>query len=121
MVGIINLTTNISIENIINVTNVSKVPDLLININNNIFGGWYYFIMLFVAWIILFIAAQKLENLPLQNAMYSGAIVTVISLFLRAIYIVKDGVVLGLLSDYQFWIFPLITIILAAIAWGTKE
>lgn len=120
MVGIAN-ATNISMEGIINITNASQVPELFININNTIFSGWYYFLMLFVAWVILYIAGQKLVNEPLHNAMYSGAIITVVSLFLRAIYIVQDGVVNGLLSDFQMWIPPLITILLAGIAWGIKE
>lgn len=119
-IGITNATT-ISLDSIVNATNSSNIPELFININNNIYGGWFYFIMLWVLWFILFVAAQRLNNLPLQNLMYTGAAVSVISLFLRAVYIVTDGITYGLLTDFQFWVFPLITIILATILYALKD
>jgi len=121
MVGIQNITSNITIQELTNMTNVTNPAELLININNTVYDGWFYFIMLWVAWIILFISAQRLANQPLHNAMYSGAFVTIISLILRAIYVSNDGIVTGMLTDFQFWMFPLITIVLAGIAWALKD
>ena len=118
--GIQNVT-NVSMDNLTSLANVSSLPDFLINVNNDIYGGWLYFVLLLVMWIILFFAANQANNHILQNLMYSGAGVSVISLFLRAIEMSQDGVVRGLLSDYQMWVFPIVTILVAMLLWMTKE
>jgi len=120
MVGITNMTA-VSLDNITQIANVSNYPEFLINVNHTIYGGVFMFIMLWVLWVILFIAAQQIKNEILHNAMYSGAIVTMVSFFMRAIYVVKDGVIIGLLTDIQMWVFPILTIIIAAVVWGMKR
>jgi len=121
MTGISNATI-ITMEHLVNITNTSSVPELFVNVNNYIYGGWLFFILLCVFWIILFFSAQQRENQVLTNAMYSGAVVSLASFFLRAIIVLgTDGITRGLLSDHQLWIFPLLTIIFATILWLTKS
>jgi hypothetical protein len=69
----------------------------------------------------LFVAANKVRDEPLNNAMYSGAVVSILSLILRAIEISESGIIRGLLTDHQMWLFPLITTIIAGIVWATKQ
>jgi len=111
----------ISMEELMNITNSSKVHELMINVNHDIYGGWLYFVLLLITWFILFIAANKRNDQMIQNLMLTGVVVSLLSLLLRAINMVQDGVVRGLLSDFQMWIFPIITVLLAMIVWGTKE
>jgi len=121
MVGIVDIT-NVTIENITSIMNISEPTDFFVNVNNTVYGEWLFFILLFTLWIILFMVGQDINDQILNNLMYSGAIVTILSLLLRGIAIVRLGIVQGLLlTDHQMWIFPLITIILAMVVWGTKE
>jgi len=118
--GITNITA-VTMDNITSITNVTNYPEFLINVNNMIYNGIFYFILLWIFWIIMFVAAQQVKNEPLINAMYSGAVVTMVSFFMRAITVVRHGIILGLLTDWQMWIFPLITIVIAAVIWGMKD
>ena len=61
------------------------------------------------------------NNQILQNLMYSGAVVSLASLFLRALEVQTSGLPLGLLTDFQMWVFPLITILLAGVIWMVKD
>lgn len=99
--GMINLTTN-------------EPAEFLINVNWQVYGGWFFFVLLWVFGFILFRLAQQKEDQPLINAMYVMAGLTILSFFLRAIYVIKGGVVYALLTDFQMWIFPLFTALLAA-------
>jgi len=119
-IGITN-TTVIYETMINNIVNVTSYPELLININTDIFNGYLFFSLLIVLWIILYVASQELNNAPLINAMYSGAGVTIVSFFVRAIMIYVDGVEKGLLTDTQLWIFPVMTVILALINYMIKD
>lgn len=127
-IGIGNWTQNMSLENITSVVqNITDPTEILININHQVYNGWLYFILLLTLWIILFLIAwnQSTETKNFHDLsvylMYSGAMVSIISFFLRAIYVVKEGIYYGLLTDFQMWLFPLITIILATFAWMTRE
>ena len=108
-------------DNITRISNVSSFPEFLINVNNIIYAGWLFFIVLVVLWFILFIAAQKVKDQPLNNLMYAGAAVTVLSFLLRGVVMLQDGVKNGLISDHQLWIFPIITLIIALIQWSGKD
>lgn len=119
-IGITN-TTNVTLQNITDLVNVSSVPEFMINVNTIVYNGYLYFILLWVLWIILFFKAQQKENQLLTNAMYSGTVVTLVSFFFRAIEIVQNGVLNGLLTDFHLWVFPLITIVIATILWLTKR
>ena len=57
----------------------------------------------------------------LRNTMYSGAVISILSFVLRGIYIVVGGVRQGLMTDFQLWIFPLVTMLLAAFLYATKD
>ena len=119
-IGFVNATAP-TLQNITDLTNVSSVPELFININHIVYGGWFWFIMLWTLWIILFFAANQRDNQILQNAMYSGTVITFLSLFLRAIEVSHSGFPQGLLSDYQMWVFPLLTILIAMILWMSRQ
>lgn len=121
MPGFLN-TSVPSINVLQNVTNVSSPAELLININSDLFGGLLFFILLFTLWVILYIISVNIDNnFPVESAMYTGAIVSVISFFLRAIYVYQNGVFKGLLTDVQLWIFPILTTLLAMIVWFNKR
>lgn len=116
--------TNVTMESINSLTNVTNLAELYIKVNHQVYNDWFFFILLLILWVILYVAfdkSQKLEGEYLVKAMYSGAIITVISLLARAVYIVENGVVLGLLNDFQMWLFPIVTIVIAAILWATKD
>lgn len=119
-IGINNITV-VTYDNITYITNSTTLPEFLIKSNEMIYAGVFWFVMLFVFWIILFVAANKIKDQPLNNAMYSGAAISILSFILRGIYIIEDGVVKGLLTDHQLWVFPLITVIIAVIVWSTKD
>jgi len=119
MPGIIN-ATNTTLENVTNLFNVTEPMQFFINVNQ-IYGGWFYFLMLAILFIILFVAANKVKDQILNNAMYASAVCTILSFLLRGIYIVSGGVRLGLLTDYQLWIFPIVTLLLVIIIWSIKD
>lgn len=110
--------TNITLieNNLFNVANSSNVPEFLVNVNHYMYDGWLFVVLLFVVWIILYFIAQKNNDNLMDNLMTTGAIVSVLSMLMRGIYLIAlDSTRLGLLSDAQLWIFPLITILLAMI------
>lgn len=117
--GIFN-ATNVTLENLTAIVNVTDPMEFFINVNTIVYDGWLFFVLLSVLWVILFITANRFRDEPLNNSMYSGAIVTVASFLLRGIIISRNGVVTGLLTDHQLWVFPVITIVLAVIVWATK-
>lgn len=119
-IGIVN-ATNVSMVNILDIANSSSIPEFMIKVDYIVYGGYLYFTLLWVLWIILFFAAQQKENQILTNAMYSGAIVSILSLFIRAMVIIYKGFIIGMLSDYQMWMFPLITIMIAIGLWISKR
>ena len=119
-IGIANQTA-INMSNLISLTNSTRIYEMFINVNNDIYSGWLYFVLLLVTWFILFIAANKVNDQMIQNLMLSGVVVSILSLLLRAVTVVQNGIVRGLLSDFQMWMFPIITVLLAMIVWGSKE
>jgi len=119
-IGIGNLTS-VTMDNITAITNVSSLPEFMVRANDIIYNGYYWFIILWVAFFILFIAAQKVKDQPLNNAMYSAAVISVLSFILRGVRIIDVGVAKALLTDHQMWAFPVLTIILATIVWAVKD
>lgn len=121
MVGIINTTvTNFSqIESFMNITSPAQ---FFVNVNEVIYGGWLFFILFLVTWVILFVTANMKNDQTLNNAMYASAAVTVLTFLARAVIVTTSaGVVKGLLTDWQLWIFPVITILLALVIWMTRD
>ena len=119
-IGISNITT-VTYENITSIVNVSSFPEFMIRANDIIYNGYYWFIILWVTFFILFIAAQKVKDQPLNNAMYTSAVISILSFLLRGVRMVDVGVVKALLTDHQMWAFPIMTIILATIVWAVKD
>jgi hypothetical protein len=117
----INNITSISLENITKVANVTNYAELMINVNNTVYGGWLYFILLWLLFVILLIAAQRVKDQILINAMYAFTTVTLISFFMRVMVISDNGLVKGLLTDKQMWVFPIFAIFLAAWNWATRD
>jgi hypothetical protein len=120
MTGIQNLS-RISMENITQIANITNPTDFFVNVNNTIYGGVLYFIILFVLWIILILIAQEVEDDLLRSIFYGGVIVSVVSLLFRAMYISTDGLAAGMLTDWQMWLFPIITSFLGALLWALKD
>jgi len=120
MPGITNVTP-INLSGLTDIINGTDPIETFININHVIYDGYLWFAILWVLWVILFVAANKVRDQPLNNAMYSGAVVTVMSLLLRGVFIVRAGVVQGLLTDHQLWVFPLLTCIIAVIVYSGKR
>jgi len=118
----INQTTNITIENLTSIINGTGDPtEFFINVNHSIYNGWLFFTLLCVLWFIIYRATNEGKDQPLNSAMYASAIVSIGSFFLRAIYMTKNGVIVGLITDSQLWLFPLLTAITLVIIWATKE
>jgi len=108
-------------NNLDSVANSVSFPDFLVNVNHYIYDGWLFVILLFITWIIFFMIAQKNSDDLVNNLLYSGAVVSVMSLLLRGIYVVvSPTLTIGLLSDSQLWIFPLITLVLALFVYSNK-
>lgn len=122
MPGIITNQTNVTLQNIIDIVNITKPEDFFIRANTIIYQGVFFFIMLWLLWLIMFIVANKIkDHQPLPNMMYSGAVISILGFIMRAITTQINGVTYGLLTDHQMWIFPIITVILAGIIWATKN
>ena len=122
MVGI-NSTSIITMENITAIANMTSgdPTEFFINVNQIIYGGWYWFIILCVLWIIFYFAAQDVKDQALTNFMYAGSVVTILSFLFRAINVIHGGVVWGMLTDSQMWVFPLVTIFSAVIVYNSKS
>lgn len=119
-IGIIN-TTNVTLQNLTDLVNITDPMELLINVNNQIYGGILTFIILWIFAVIIFLALQDRENQPLINAMSALAVTTILSFLYRAILITKDGIIQGMITDYQMWVFPILTALLATINIALKD
>lgn len=114
---------NVTMKNITDVINITTgdPAEIFINANEVIYGGWYWFVILWLIGFVLFKLAQRQLDQPLVNAMYVCTVLTVFSFILRAMSIVKYGAVWGMLTDWQMWFFPLITVLLATINHYTSQ
>jgi hypothetical protein len=104
----------------INIT-TGDPTEFLINVNHQVYGGWFFFIMLWILGIILYRKAQDRQDQPLVNAMYIFTALTILSFFLRLIYVIKGDIMYALMSDWQMWIFPLLAVGCATIVKFTSE
>jgi len=113
--------TNVTLHNVTSVVNVSSLSEFYINVNNTIYGGIFFFIVLWVLWIILFFAFDKMRDGMLSNAIYATAIVSIISLLMRGVFVIQLGVEKGLLTDNQLWAFPIIFAVLALVKFSLQD
>lgn len=119
--GITNLTP-VNMTNLTQIANFTTPEQFFINVNHVAFGGWLFFLLLLTATIVAWLSMQDKKDQPLINAMFAFAGASILAFFLRAInYTNASGNVVGLLTDFQMWIFPIITAILAALLWGTRQ
>lgn len=118
--GITNVTAP-NLTEIINIVNETDYTAIMSNVNHTVYNGYLYFTLLIVAWVILFFAANERNNQVLQNLFFTGFVISIASLFMRAIEIMNNGVAQGLLTDRQMWLFPVITCVLGLILWMTKR
>ena len=117
--GIQNITP-VNITDIINMTNVTGMDELIINANTQIYGGLYFFIMLWVTLIILYFSMSKvpiLDDKPLVKGLMAFAAVTLIALPMRLLCV--TGVCL--INDPQLWAFIIPTILIATVLWATQR
>lgn len=110
-IGITN-TTNASIDKIIEITNATNITGIMQNVNTIIYNGYLYFTLLWLIWLIVVISAQKVRKNLLVNSMYASAFVSILGFFFR---------ILSFITGAQMWMFPTITLVLAAIVWALKE
>jgi len=112
MPGFLTNTTNVTIEQITSIGNVTDPINFLQNVNNDIYGGLFWFLILWLIAIVMFFAAQKVkDDAPVNNIMYAMAVCSILAVIMRA---------MQLLTDHQMWVFPIITLLLAVVVWSTK-
>jgi len=111
---------NITIENVTSLANVTEFPEFMVGVNNTVYGGWLYFILLWAVWFIIFKKSQDRNEDFMVNAMIAFGAVSIMSFFMRAITIVRNGLVEGLLTDHQLWVFPILAILLAVFIYANK-
>ena len=116
----ISNVTNITLQNITSIGNSTTMPELLVKVNHIVFNDWFWFLILWVLWIIFFIAAQTLQDRPIPNALYSFLTVTVIAFMSRAITATVNGATRSLITDHQLWSFFIILLVLAMILYANK-
>lgn len=121
MPGFITNQTNVTIEQINNIVNFTEVSDFYVRINHFVFNDVFFFVLLLTLAVVFYLAATRLRDQPLNNAMYAGALCTVLAFLLRGVTSVIDGVKYSLINDHQLWVFPIITIVLAGIIWAIKD
>lgn len=118
--GITNVTAP-NLSHIIDIANETDFTAIMVNVNHEVYNGYLYFTLLLVLWVILFFSSNARNNQILQNLFFTGFVVSIISLLLRAVEMLNGGVAQGLLTDRQMWMFPVITALLGLILWITKR
>ena len=120
MPGMITPPT-INESDLLSLVNSTSMAETVIRVNHTVYGGMLIFLLLVTLFIILFISFQRKENQLLTNLMYSSAIVTLLSFIYRAIVVIIDGTVYGLITDAQMWLFPIISSFLAMMLYLSKK
>ena len=118
--GIQNVTT-VTQNNITNIANSTSYPEFAIKVTHQIYDGWLFFVILLIVGYALYQKIQDRIDQPLNNIMYISLFLTFVALFLRAVRIPWGSDYIGLISDKQFWVFPVIFILCAGIIWATKD
>lgn len=114
---------NITIENLTSIgNNITDPMQFFSNVNEVIYTGLLFFVLMWVLVVIIYLALQQFKNIPLINAMYATTLTSIVGFLLRAIEVTGvSGVTVSLITDNQMWIFPIIAIILAAIVKATAD
>ena len=120
--GIVN-ASNVTLANITKIVTITSgdPAEFLVRINNVAFGGWFVFIVLWVLAVILYMIAQEFEDKPLANATAIFTILAIIGFFLRAIHFTINGAEWYLITDFQMWVFPMLSVVFAGIMYFTRD
>ena len=121
-IGLINGTAP-TWENVTRVGQFNHTTEFMSNVNWHIYDGWLYFFLTLTLGIIIFMIRQDSDigrRFPMNNIMVASAICSIIALLHRMIVWTVSGTPRGLVTDYQMWIFPVLTALLAAFLWATK-
>ena len=110
--SIMQNATNVTLDQLIAISNVTSMTDWFVNINTIVYQGWLFFILTLLMWIIMFIAMQLVRPEALVNFTYTGGIISILSIILM---------VLGLMTATLAFIPGLLTVLAATIMWATKE
>jgi len=121
MPGFINSFNNVTMSNITSLSNNTNLADFYIKVNTQVYDGWLSFMILITLGIILFLALNKINDNPSKNLMYVTTLLTLISLLLRGVYAIIGGLYYAFITDYQLWVFPIITAVIILVIWATKE
>jgi hypothetical protein len=120
--GFITNQTNITMDKVMELANFTTPADFMVRVNQTVYSGLFWIIMLWLLFIVgIMIAHGRRPDRFLQHVLFSGAICTVLGFLMRAVTAVIDGVRYSMISDHQMWVFPILTLIVAAIVWATKE
>ena len=121
MAGIQNITT-VTMDDLVSLGNTTNIAQWMVQADRTMYGGVFFFVMLLVLWVILVFSMRGNGAKPLVNVMMSGAVVSVASFFLRAVQVVlTDLTVATALTDWQMWLFPVVTICIAWFVHATRE
>lgn len=113
--------TVVSLDNLTKLGNISRYEEFYVNVSHDVYGGWLFFIALAILWFVLYQSMRDAVPNNMTRGMYSGAVITILSLLGRAVQVSLAGDLRPLLTDAQLWVFPLITLVLAWILWATRD
>ena len=114
-------STTISLQNLTSIANNTHFTESLVKMNHIVYNGWFWFIILWLFWFIAFMTMQKVKDQPLNNAMYSFSVVTVLALLSRVFTVMYAGSLKYLITDHQLWVFPIFAVVIAMIIYATKK
>jgi len=114
-------TTTITLDNLTAISNNTHFTESLVKLNHIVYAGWFWFIILWLFWLIAFMTMQKVKDQPLNNAMYSFSLCTVLALLSRVFTVAYAGSLKYLITDHQLWVFPIFAIVLGIVIFATKK
>ena len=110
--GFINSTQAINMTDVNAIVNVTSYSGFIVNVNNTLFLGWLFFILLCLLGGVIMLSAILRQEDPLPIVLGTSFICAVIGLFMRAAQ---------LMNDKQAWVFPILTVCLLALSYITKN
>jgi hypothetical protein len=110
-IGIQNLTA-VTLDNLTSISNQTTTIGFVQQVNNVIYGGWMFFILLSVVALVVLLGLIYEEKEPVPSAIAVCFAFSILSILSRAA---------GLLTDKLAWVFPIITVLLIALLYATKQ
>jgi len=107
-----HINSSVIKSNIDSMGNSSSMPGFMINVNHYIFDGWLFFILIFILMTLLTYTFIKNGDSYLSSMMASSTICAIVSILARGLYVVVQGLQVGILTDFQLWIFPILSLVL---------